>query len=60
MPIKTNYQNAWIAFRKSDEYKRCWEIMKKKGHGQRYANNILRVAFDAGWANRKIFITPKQ
>lgn len=51
----TNYANAWLQFRKSDEYKRVWTILSKTGIKQRYANNILRVAFDSGWGDKKIF-----
>jgi hypothetical protein len=55
--MMTNYYVTWIKFRKSKEYKRLWDIIKKHGHGQRYANNILRQAFDAGWGDRKIIET---
>lgn len=52
--MKTNYWLAWIEFKKSDEYRTTYESMKNKGIKQRFANNMLRVAFDAGWGNRKI------
>lgn len=60
---KTNYSESWLAFRKSDEYKRVWDILKKHGYKpnqQRYANNLLREVFNAGWGNKKIYITNKQ
>lgn len=56
-PVRTNYFDAWIAFRRSDDYKTAWEAMKKQGHKQRYANNILHLAFNAGWGKRKIVQT---
>lgn len=52
----TNFSQAWVDFRKSTEYRNAWESMKAKGFKQRYANNVLWVAFSAGWADRKIFI----
>ncbi len=56
-PIRTNYYDSWVNFRKSDEYKTAWEALKKSGIKQRYANNILNLAFDAGWGKRKIVRT---
>ena len=51
----TNYRKAWIEFRKSNEYLSCYEAMKAKGIKQRYANNILKTAFAAGWGDKKIY-----
>ena len=50
----TNYRLAWIEFRGSKEYALCWEALKKKGVGQKYANNILQSAFVAGWGDKEI------
>lgn len=58
--FKTNYYDEWIKYRKSDKYKRHWEILKKHGYKpnqQRYANNLLREVFNVGWGNRKIYET---
>lgn len=51
----TNYRKAWIDFRKSEEYKQACDMLKQYGVKQRYASNILRSAFEAGWGNRKIY-----
>lgn len=55
--FKTNYYDEWIKYRKSDVYKRHWEILKKYGHKQRYANNLLKEVFNAGWGDKKIYET---
>jgi hypothetical protein len=56
--IETNYSRAWLQFRKSEEFKRTADAMEKKGIKQRYASNILRTAFEAGWnaSGVKIYI----
>jgi hypothetical protein len=58
--MKTNYWHSWQAFRRTEEYKRVYEVLKSKGIKQRYANNILRVAFDAGWGDKEIFNADNQ
>jgi hypothetical protein len=45
----TNYLKAWIDFKKTGEYKKCSEALKKKGIWQPYRDSILRTAFEAGW-----------
>lgn len=47
--MKTNYSQAWLKFRKSDDYKRLMEVMKKQGIKQPYSSNILKLAFAEGW-----------
>lgn len=57
----TNYYMAWRKFRQSNDYRVAKELMVEKGFKPKYAGNVLRLAFDAGWGNRKInFIHPKQ
>ena len=56
-PFRTNYSEAWIKYRKSEAYKRHWEILRSYGcehNQQRYANNLLREVFNEGWGNKKI------
>lgn len=50
----TNYRIAWIQFRKTKEYMELINFMKVKGFKQRYADNILKVAFAAGWGDKGI------
>jgi hypothetical protein len=50
----TNYRQAWLAYRKTDDYKTCWEAMKAKGFKQYYATNIMKLSFAAGWGDREI------
>ena len=50
----TNFRKAWIDFKKTEQYKSTSESLKKYGVNQPYRDNILRVAFDAGWGNRNI------
>lgn len=57
--FETNYSQAWNRFRKSEDYKRVWEILKNHGYKpnqQKYANNLLREVFNAGWGSKKIKI----
>lgn len=50
----TNFRKAWIEFKKTKEYKSTSESLRNYGVKQPYRDNILRVAFDAGWGNRNI------
>ena len=52
----TNYYKAWHEFKKTKEYKGASESMKAKGVKQPYRDNILRVAFDAGWKDKEIIV----
>lgn len=50
----TNYRQAWIDFRKSQEYIDCRMALKSAGIKQRYADSVLKIAFVAGWGDRDI------
>jgi hypothetical protein len=50
----TNFRKAWVEFKKTDAYKSTSISLKNYGVKQPYRDNILRVAFDAGWGNRFI------
>jgi hypothetical protein len=45
----TNYRQAWIEYRRSDEFRATSEVLKQSGIKQPYRNNILQSAFAAGW-----------
>ena len=45
----TPYSKEWDAFKKTIDYKKCVAAMKKSAMRQPYIDNILRLAFDAGW-----------
>ena len=45
----TNYRQAWINYRKSDDYASSNIAMKAAGIRQPYRDNILKNAFAAGW-----------
>lgn len=47
--FSTPYHEAWIAFRKSDEYKHLSDALQKQGVKMPYRNNIINRAFSAGW-----------
>lgn len=52
----TNYSKAWEAFKATKEYHRAMTSMFEKGIINPYSQNILRIAFEAGWnaTNTKI------
>lgn len=58
--MTTNYRQAWVEFRKSKEYLQISNAMKKYGAKQQYRDNILKVAFVAGWGDREIKILEKK
>jgi hypothetical protein len=58
--FRTNYSDAWRKFRQSKECGEILKLMAKGGIKPRYANNILNVAFVAGWGERKIVETNGQ
>ena len=45
----TNYKDAWNAYKKSSDYRASSDVMRKAGIKQPYRNNILQLAFAAGW-----------
>lgn len=45
----TNYREAWNTYKKSSDYRASSDVMKKAGIKQPYRNNILQLAFAAGW-----------
>lgn len=45
----TNFREAWLNYRRSDEFRQTVETMKKQGIRQPYAQNILLHAFTKGW-----------
>lgn len=45
----TNYRQAWIDYRKSDDYASANNALKSAGIRQPYRDNILKNAFAAGW-----------
>lgn len=45
----TNYSKAWHDFKKTKEYKSLSAALKKQGFKQPYRDNVIRIAFSAGW-----------
>jgi hypothetical protein len=45
----TNYRQAWINYRKTDDYASASNALKAAGIRQPYRDNILQNAFAAGW-----------
>ena len=43
------YRKAWIFYKKSPDYKRSSNALKKRGIKQPYRDNILQSAFAEGW-----------
>jgi hypothetical protein len=52
--MTTNYRDAWETFVRSDEYNRAASVMLRKGMQEPYIKNVLRIAFEAGWGEKKI------
>ena len=47
--FQTTYSKAWNDYRKSSDYRASSEVLKQAGIKQPYRNNILQLAFAAGW-----------
>lgn len=47
--IKPNYRQAWIDYRKTEDYASATNALKSAGIRQPYRDNILKNAFAAGW-----------
>lgn len=47
--ITTNYAQAWQEFKKSDQYKELRSALAAKRIDAPYSDNILQLAFNAGW-----------
>lgn len=45
----TSYREAWLSYRKSQEYLNTDIALKARGMPQRFRNNIQQSAFAAGW-----------
>lgn len=49
MKVETPYSRAWKAFRKTSEYSTLLALSTGDNEEERFAENRLRTAFDAGW-----------
>lgn len=45
----TNFREAWLKYRRSDNFRQSIENMRKQGIKQPYSQNILMHAFTEGW-----------
>jgi hypothetical protein len=52
--VLTEYEMAWNIFITSDGYRDCHYALADKGIRMPYIENILRVAFDAGYNSRSL------
>lgn len=59
MTMETPYRKAWTAFMLSAEGKRAVQAAARTPEDRRYAENRVRVAFDAGYNAARDHYTDK-
>lgn len=47
--METNYYKAWKEFKKTSDFKKAIKVMEEYSITKPYNENLLNIAFSAGW-----------